>query len=149
MSGIKVRAIPHFGLAVSDLERSLEFYHNALGLELVSKREVSGDHISAGVQVPDAQIKIALLEGGNAKLELLEYTNPIGQPFDRSNSDAGSAHVTFEVTDLQATYDRLQSLGVPCNAPPYPSSFPKGTGWFYARDPDGITVEFNGPLNTE
>lgn len=149
MSEVRVLAIPHIGLAVGDLERSLEFYHNALGLEVVSKREVCGDHISAGVQVMEARIKIALLEGGNAKLELLEYTNPVGQPFDRPNSDAGSAHVAFEVTDLQATYDRLRSLGVPCNAPPYPSSFPKGTGWFYARDPDGITVEFNGPFGMD
>lgn len=146
MSEIKVRAIPHFGIAVSNLERALEFYHSALGLEIVSKREVSGEHIAAGVQVPNARIKIALLEGGNAKLELLQYLDPVGKPFDRPNSDAGSPHVTFEVTDLQATYDRLQALGVPCNAPPYPSSYPKGTGWFYARDPDGITVEFNGPL---
>lgn len=149
MPDIKVRAIPHVALAVSNLERSLEFYQKILGLEIVSKREIFGDHISVGVQIPDARIKVALLEGGNARLELLEYTNPVGQSFNRSNSDAGSPHVCFEVADLQATYERLQSLDIPCNAPPYPSSFPIGTGWFYARDPDGIAVEFNGPLGVD
>ena len=90
-----------------------------------------------------------LLEAGNARIELLQYLNPVGKPFDRQNNDVGSMHVTFEVADIQATYDRLQELGVPCNTPPYPATYPEGWGWFYARDPDGITVEFNGPLDQE
>lgn len=144
---IEVRAVAHIGIPVSDMERSLQFYHDALGLEIVSSREVSGERVSAGVQVPDARIKITLLEAGNAQLELLQYLNPVGRPFDRQNNDVGTAHVSFEVADIRATYDRLQALGISCNTPPFPSSYPEGWGWFYARDPDGITLEFNGPLN--
>ena len=72
---------------------------------------------------------------------------PLGCDFDSQNNDVGATHIALNVADLQATYDRLQALGVPCNTQPFPSSYPEGWGWFYARDPDGITVEFNGPLN--
>jgi catechol 2,3-dioxygenase-like lactoylglutathione lyase family enzyme len=147
VSHIDVQAVAHVGIPVSDIERSLQFYHEALGLEIVSVREISSERISAGVQVPDAQIKIALLDAGNARLELLQYVNPVGKPFDLQNNDVGASHIALNVADLQATYGRLQTLGVPCNTPPFPSSYPEGWGWFYARDPDGITVEFNGPLN--
>jgi len=143
---IKVQGIGHIGVPVSDMERSLWFYHDLLGLEIISGREVSGERVSAGVQVPDAWIKITLLEAGNTRLELLQYLHPVGEPFDRKNNDVGSAHLALQVADLQATYDRLQAAAVPCNTPPYPSSYPPGSGWFYARDPDGMTVEFNGPL---
>ena len=147
MSHIDIQAIAHLGIPVSDIDQSLQFYHEALGLEIISIREVSGERISAGVQVSEAQIKIALLEAGNARLELLQYLHPVGVPFDRQNNDVGATHIALNVADLQATYDQLQALGVPCNTQPFPSSYPEGWGWFYARDPDGITVEFNGPLN--
>jgi catechol 2,3-dioxygenase-like lactoylglutathione lyase family enzyme len=147
VSHIDIQAVAHLGIPVSDLDQSLQFYHDALGLEIISVREVSGERISSGVQVPDARIKIALLEAGNARLELLQYLNPVGKRFDRQNNDIGATHIALNVADLQATYDRLQALGVSCNTSPFPSSYPEGWGWFYACDPDGITVEFNGPLN--
>lgn len=146
--GIEVQSIGHIGVPVSDMDRSLRFYHDLLGLEIISSREVSGERVSSGVQVPNAQIKITLLDAGNTRIELLQYLSPIGKGFDRQNNDVGSMHLTFEVADLQATYDLLQEHRVPCNTPPFPSSFPPGTGWFYARDPDGMTVEFNGPFSS-
>lgn len=147
MNKIEIEKVAHIGVPVMDMERSLAFYRDALGLKFLSTREVSGDHISGGVQVADAQIKITLLEAGNTIIELLQYLHPVGQAFDRQNNDAGSTHITFNVTDIQGTYERLQELGVPCNQPPYPASHPEGWAWFYARDPDGMTVEFNGPIS--
>lgn len=139
----------HIGISVSDLKRSLHFYGDVLGLVVLSRREVSGDRLSAGVQVPNARIKIALIRATNIEFELLQYLHPPGKPFDRQNNEVGSFHVAFEVKDLLATYARLQEQGVPCNNAPYPVSNREGWGWFYARDPDGITLEFNGPLKSD
>lgn len=149
MSVIQVDRVAHIGVPVTDMERALKFYRDALGLKFQFTREVSGDHISGGVQVPDAKIQITLLEAGNTIIELLQYLNPVGRPFDRQNNDAGSMHITFTVTDIEGTYKRLQELGYSCNQAPYPSSHPEGWAWFYARDPDGMTVEFNGPIKSE
>lgn len=140
-------SILHVGLPVGDMERSLHFYGDILELAILSDREVSGERLSMGVQVPNARIRIVLLGGANLELELLHYLDPPGKSFDRQNNDVGACHVAFEVADIQATYERLRGLDVPCNNPPFPMSNRTGWGWFYARDPDGITVEFNGPLH--
>ena len=146
MTNIEIDKIAHVGVPVSNTKKSLAFYQNALGLEFLSTREISGDHISSGVEVPNAIIKVTLLKSNNLMVELLEYLNPKGQKFNRSNNDAGSMHIAFNVKDIDATYNNLKKLGFKCNQKPYPSSVPEGWAWFYARDPDGITVEFNGPI---
>ena len=146
MTNIEIDKIAHVGVPVSNTEKSLAFYQNALGLEFLSTRVISGDHISSGVEVPNAKIKVTLLKSNNLMVELLEYLNPKGQKFNRSNNDAGSMHIAFNVKDIDATYNNLKKLGFKCNQKPYPSSVPEGWAWFYARDPDGITVEFNGPI---
>ena len=146
MTNIEIDKIAHVGVPVSNTEKSLAFYQDALGLEFLSTREISGNHISSGVEVPNAKIKVTLLKSNNLMVELLEYLNPKGQKFNRSNNDAGSMHIAFNVKDIDATYNNLKKLGFKCNQKPYPSSVPEGWAWFYARDPDGITVEFNGPI---
>ena len=146
MTNIEIDKIAHVGVPVCNTEKSLAFYQDALGLEFLSTREISGDHISSGVEVPNAKIKVTLLKSNNLMVELLEYLNPKGQKFNRSNNDAGSMHIAFNVKDIDATYNNLKKLGFNCNQKPYPSSVPEGWAWFYARDPDGITVEFNGPI---
>tara|TARA_B100001245_G_C22769331_1_gene371902 strand:+ start:362 stop:805 length:444 start_codon:yes stop_codon:yes gene_type:complete len=146
MTNIEIDKIAHVGVPVSNTKKSLAFYQDALGLEFLSTRVISGDHISSGVEVPNAKIKVTLLKSNNLMVELLEYLNPKGQKFNRSNNDAGSMHIAFNVKDIDATYNNLKKLGFKCNQKPYPSSVPEGWAWFYARDPDGITVEFNGPI---
>jgi glyoxylase I family protein len=141
-----IRGVAHIGIPVSDMERSLRFYHGVLGLQIIESGESSSEQISTGVQVPNARIKTTLLDVGNTQLELLQYASPAGRPFNRQNNDVGTTHVNFQVADIRVTYEKLQSFGVPCNTPPIRSGDSPGWGWFYARDPDGIPVEFFGPL---
>ena len=82
-----------------------------------------------------------------AKISSVKRSAIYLKKFDRNNNDAGSMHIAFNVKDIDTTYRNLKKLGFQCNQKPYPSSVPKGWAWFYARDPDGITVEFNGPIN--
>ena len=103
MSKIKIDQIAHVGVPVSNTEKSLEFYQDALGLEFLSSREISGDHISSGVEVPNAKIKVTLLKSNNLMVELLEYLEPKGQKFDRNNNDARSMHIAFNVKDIDTT----------------------------------------------
>ena len=145
MTSTSVAAL-HVGIPVSDMERALWFYRDLLGLTFISSREVSGERVSMGVGVPNAHIRIVLLDAGTIQLELLHYLNPPGRPFSGRNNDVGSMHVAFKVADLQGVYDRLQAAGIACNTAPLRSTYPEGWGWFYARDPDGMTVELSGPL---
>lgn len=144
--------IHHAGLSVSDLERSIAFY-SLFGLEEVRRVELSGEDFSKSVKVPGAVVRIAALRGDNALLELLEYTDPTGQPFERSNNDVGSSHVCFRVDDIDATARKLEEAGVKLNAPPSTPAdhgLSEGIRFSYLRDPDGVTVEIMqaGPHNT-
>lgn len=146
MTSMGVESVVHVGIPVSDLERSLKFYRDVLGLALVETNESSGRRLAAGVDVPEAHMKSAHLDAGNTQIELLQYVHPVGESFDRRNNDVGATHVSFQVAELGAFYEHLRAHGVICNTPPNPSDDTPGMGWLYARDPDGITIEFNGPL---
>ena len=92
----------HIGIAVSDLEAALEFYRDALGLELGPAEEVASERVRA-----------QFLPVGEASLELLEATAPesaIARSVERRGP--GIHHITLRVDDLQVALDRLKARGV-------------------------------------
>src|ERR1700732_5591485 len=56
-----VAAILHTGLTVSDLDRSVAFYRDLLGLELIAQWDSSQPYLRAIVAYPEAELRIALL----------------------------------------------------------------------------------------
>jgi len=80
-----VAAILHTGLTVSDLDRSVAFYRDLLGLELIAQWDSSQPYLRAIVAYPDAELRIALLRlpaagdgGPGHHIELLEYRRARG-----------------------------------------------------------------------
>lgn len=140
---IQQTGVHHIGIPVSDMERSLKFYQDILGLEFVFVAEGSGPEISEAVGVPDAHLKFAFLKTGNTIVELLQYLQPEGKPYDRMNCDVGACHVAFEVADIDEAYQRLQAQGINFNAPPlHVEEGPlAGCAFAYFPDPDGVQLE--------
>jgi catechol 2,3-dioxygenase-like lactoylglutathione lyase family enzyme len=62
----------HTGYTVDDLERSLSFYRDLLGMELVAAQEKRGGYLASIVGYPDAYVRMAHLRfpGGEHMLEL-------------------------------------------------------------------------------
>ena len=58
---MKLAAMLHTGLTVSDLDRSIAFYRDILGLELVSQWDSAQPYLRTVVGFPDAELRIALL----------------------------------------------------------------------------------------
>ena len=58
---MSVRSVFHTGLTVSDLDRSIGFYRDLLGLELVTQWESSQPYLRTVVGFPEADLRIALL----------------------------------------------------------------------------------------
>ena len=77
--------IHHTGYTVSNLERSLDFYHGLLGLEIVGQQEKQGGYLGAIVGYPDAHVKQAHLRvpGSEHVVELFEYVAPEGTAPER------------------------------------------------------------------
>jgi catechol 2,3-dioxygenase-like lactoylglutathione lyase family enzyme len=144
-----IEGVHHTCITVSNLEKSLEFYRDVLGLELVMTEESqrSQDDRSDNLGVPRAQVKLALLRAGDAQVELIEYVAAGGRPFDRKNNDVGTMHIAFQVDDIDAAYQAMLAQGVRFTAPPatIPAGPMKGWKWTYFFDPDGVSLEIIQP----
>jgi catechol 2,3-dioxygenase-like lactoylglutathione lyase family enzyme len=140
-----VKGIHHTCITVSDLERSIAFYRDLLGLELVmtEESERSGDDRSKALGVPKAKVRLAILRAGEARVELIEYVTAQGRPYDRTNNDIGAMHIAFQVDDIDAVYERLRGQNVRFTSPPatIPAGPMAGWRWTYFFDPDGVSLE--------
>jgi catechol 2,3-dioxygenase-like lactoylglutathione lyase family enzyme len=115
------RALSHVSFPVRDLERSLRFYRDVLGLVPVPR--------------PDFGFPGAWLAAGDAQVHLIEVTDdvPVGAPPPTLNPLAG--HTAFAVTDYAAAVAALEAAGLeilPTNAE---------MGQLWVKDPDGHVIE--------
>jgi catechol 2,3-dioxygenase-like lactoylglutathione lyase family enzyme len=138
-----ITGIHHTSFTVSDMERSIAFYRDTLGMKVV------WDSAQAGVQFkgpvadnitgcPGTEQRLVFLSINGSLLELVEYT-PTGKPLgDNKAGDTGSAHLCFTTEDIQDLYQKLSTSGVRLHCTPQDVGF----GWvMYFRDPDGIILE--------
>jgi lactoylglutathione lyase len=134
----------HTSFTVSDLERSISFYRDLLGLELIS---LAGRDLAFAEKVtgiPGTNLKVAYLQAPGHRLELIQYLSPPGKKLDLQTNNVGCAHLAFNVDDLPAMYANLKAKGVHFKSAPLEvTAGPnKGAQVVYLTDPDGITLEF-------
>ena len=140
----------HTGFTVSDLDRSVAFYRDLLGCEVIATQEKDGGYLAAIVGYPDAHVRMAHLRVPDSEhvIELFEYVSPAGDRADVQPPNVGASHLCFIVADLQAVYKDLLEQGVTSFvSPPIEVDTGINSGGFgiYLRDPDGITVEIFQP----
>jgi catechol 2,3-dioxygenase-like lactoylglutathione lyase family enzyme len=142
-----IRNVGHFGVTVSDIDRSVAFYRDVLGFELGMTAELEGDWVDTFVGYPGAKLKIAFVSGFGGELEFLQYGNPKSKPWKNEDWDIGSAHVGFTVDDIQKTYQDWKSKGVRFVSEPVQMMVDgKSAGWIcHCLDPDGIMMELTQP----
>lgn len=122
----------HIGVTVSDLERSLAFYRDLLGLKLVLRKgTASGLGEVAFLEAPGGQLELVMPEPG--------VSTPARRPEDR---EAGLRHITLAYDDIEAMMDKLADAGVTVLEEPrlaYNSEVLEKVA--FVLDPDGIVVE--------
>jgi methylmalonyl-CoA/ethylmalonyl-CoA epimerase len=99
---MKVLKVDHIGIAVSNLEESLKFYTEVLGLK------------AEGTEVVEEQkVKVAFLPCGDSELELLESTSPDGPiaKFIEKNGE-GIQHIALRVENIEEALAELKEKGV-------------------------------------
>lgn len=136
----------HTGIQVADLERSVAFYRDILGFELVFQWNPRADYIRTIVGYPDADIHAAILRMPNSEhfLEILEYREVEKTPVDTRTANPGTAHLAFFTDDCDGLYAELTAKGVRSVSAPVTPTIGPNTGGraVYMIDPDGIRVEF-------
>lgn len=99
---MKAIKVDHIGIAVKNLEESLKFYTEVLGLKAM------------GTEVVEEQkVRVAFIPCGDSELELLESTSPDGPiaKFIEKNGE-GIQHIAIKVDNIQATLAELKEKGV-------------------------------------
>ena len=79
---MNIAGIHHTGLIVTDLDRSIAFYHDVLGLPFASEPTdwFSGEALDRGVRVPNATLRLCMFWAGpSSRLELLAVPRPLGR----------------------------------------------------------------------
>ena len=97
-----VTKIDHIGIAVKNLEATLKFYEDVLGIKCVSQEVVE-----------EQKVKVAFLPVGDTEVELLESTSedgPIARFIEKKGE--GIQHVAFKVDNIEEAIAELQEKGV-------------------------------------
>jgi glyoxylase I family protein len=134
----------HFGICVSDLNRSLRFYCDALGFEKAESHEI-GREFAALMDFPDVVLTSQFIRKDTTSIELLAFTEPapFGERERRAVNQLGLTHLSFRVGDLDATAAKVVELG---GAIVESSRTTIDLGetplrFLYCTDPDGVRVE--------
>jgi catechol 2,3-dioxygenase-like lactoylglutathione lyase family enzyme len=151
MAGIV--GVHHTSFTVADLDRSVTFFRDLLGLEVLFTREVRDAYFGRIVGFPGAVVRAALLRlpGSSYHVELFQYLTPQGQPQHARPCDPGSTHLSFLADDLPGLYEQMRQNGVEFESPPVLIEAGPNRGGYgvYLRDPNGILIELFQPPRSE
>ncbi len=147
----KLSDIHHLGMTVSDIERSISFYRDVLGMTLVRRRpKVDADYVARqtgydGVELNVASFKVS--PDSNQSLEVVQYMNHTGEPLEQATNRPGSSHLCLLVDDFQSCYEDLRAKGVRFKSEPVTITAGPNKGGIvvYFYDPDGYPLELFQP----
>ena len=144
-NGWSATGIDHVSVTCGDLDRSLAFYCDLLGVPLRGRGDADGPSEFEVTGIVDPKVRWADLELPHGQvLELIEYERPRGTPIRPEPNDPGATHISLRVPDADAACERLRAAGVTVRSDPVTIEAPgawQGTRAFYAADPDGVTIE--------
>jgi glyoxylase I family protein len=137
-----ILATRHTGIVVDDLERSLRFWRDVMGLQVVADFWERGEFIDTIQHLSDVNlhmIKLAAPDGTLIEL-LKDEAHPTPPPDRNQLCDRGIRHIAFTVGDVAATWATLRAAG--CETLSEPITSPDGKArLFFVRDPEGNLLE--------
>jgi len=127
-----ITKINHIAVAVSDIENSLTFWRDALGLELAELRDV-----------PAESAQIAFLPVGGTKIELVcPSTDDSGLAKYIEKRGQGMHHLCLETDDILAMIAQLKEKGVQLiNESPRTGADGKRYAFIHPKSTGGVLVE--------
>ena len=125
--------IEHIGIAVKNLDESIRFYENVLGLKCHNIEFVK-----------DQKVRTAIFKIGESKIELLETTDPEG-PIGRFIKDKGEGihHIAFAVNDVQEALNEVKSKGISLvDNVPRKGAEDLNIAFLHPKSTNGVLMEF-------
>ncbi len=128
--------IVDIAITCSNFEKSLHFYHECLGLEIVLDIQIPED-VAKGAGLAPRGFRQVRLQAGQTLIKLMGIESP--PPTPSYDFSAGVRWLTFFVEDVWGTVEALKQKGVEFLSDPVGA--PDAGGVVCARDPDGILIE--------
>ncbi len=135
-----VKSLNHVGLSVVNLEKSVKFYTEVLGMEIDYRAYHEGKPISDVVGVKKANLQVCVVRKGDCKIELIEYGNRVDPKGHKRQNEPGLIHISFEVDDVDEVYQTVRDLGYEFYSQPMVTR-PGGPRICYFKGPDDVTME--------
>ena len=141
-----VVGVGNFSHIVSNLDRSLQFYRDVLGLEVTVNNPFSGNPAIMKLgNTPGAQSRFAALRipGSEVGIELIEYKDIDRKPQHPRFVDPGAANIALRVRDIDGVFAKLQKFGATIlTRSGKPAAINNGS-YLFVQDPDGFVVELS------
>ncbi len=131
----------HTGIIVKDMEKSLHFYKDILGLQVIQDFSDSSDYINKITGITNADVHMIKLKAEDETvLEILEYRNHPTELIDQEIYNVGASHIALQVRDAWDAYNKLTDNNVRIISEPVLSS--EGIAKvFFCFDPNNVRVE--------
>jgi catechol 2,3-dioxygenase-like lactoylglutathione lyase family enzyme len=142
-----IKEVRHIGIVVKNIENSLKFYRDLLGLKIVRDMNEYGNHLDNMLSLDNVEVRTVKLSANEniTLIELLEFKSHNDNEM-RNFYTIGASHVAFTVEDIEKLYQDLSKKDIKFNAPPQksPDGLVKVT---FCKDPDGTPIELVEILN--
>ena len=132
-----LQQIDHIGIAVSNLDETVSFYRQIMGLEVSSTEVWNG-------------MKIAFLRVGDCELEILEDLTPDG-PIARyvAKRGEGVQHVAYRVADLEQALEDMRAKGIALiDERPRPGARRARVAFLHPKSTKGVLIELVEPQSS-
>ena len=144
MSPSHVTGVSHTGITVSDMDRAIGFFRDALGLPVSDVIPCSAEVFEQITGVDGCVIDICFVTAPNHTIQLLRYSRPPGKKTSSLRPcDNGHTHLCFDVDDIAAVITVGRGYGFqPVNqVQVVPDGRLAGTKVIYTKGPDNLTIE--------
>lgn len=136
----------HIGLTVSDIEKSIKFYTEKLGLKLENRMTMEGKNTDILFGKENIRVEIAYLNGSSElncpPIELICFSKNRTIKEENDLQKTSISEVCFYTDNIDLEYERLKGLGVEFISSPQSFTFNETKSKaVYFRDPDGIILE--------
>jgi catechol 2,3-dioxygenase-like lactoylglutathione lyase family enzyme len=140
-----IKAIGHIGICVSDLERSLRFWREGLGFEVLRGWSFRGRSWQCVLELEGVELHSRIIRRDHMTLELMWFEKPghVGPAERRPMNQLGFTHLAIWVDDLEAVAARLVEHGgaiIESTRTVFDHPNMQGS-WLICTDPDGVRVE--------
>lgn len=144
-----LKNIAHVGLTVSNIEESIKFYKEILGLKYDGQMVMEGEATERLFALENCRVKVAYLNGSDEVMappvELIEFVSEKAKVIENKLNQTSISELCFYVENIDETYETLKSKGVEfLSEPQYFDLTSQGFGKskaVYLKDPDGIVLE--------